>query len=54
MTDSGVDSYGPTVNATRYEEMRMGVSRNVVRVLFSPTVSFFVCGMFASAVLPDG
>ena len=30
-------SYGPTVNATRYDEMRTGVSRKRVRVRLSPS-----------------
>src|SRR6185295_12370783 len=49
----GVNSYGPTVNATRYEEI-FGVSRKRVRVRRSSRASWDVMGMFPIAAFPAG
>ena len=49
----GVNSYGPTVNATRYDEI-FGVSRKRVRVRRSSTSSSETMGMLPIAAFPAG
>jgi hypothetical protein len=50
---TGVASYGPTVKATRYDEMT-GVSSNDVRVRPPPRSCWDAMGMFATAMRPLG